>query len=116
MSWLTPDALEGAYNFWRELKPFKGKKMPEADDLEFRVTRHNDRYSHFEYNCGAFPNLSVSEKRVRSLDDLMGAMAHEAIHIYQWKNGSAGRSQHNQEFWRMARQICRIYNFEIKEF
>lgn len=90
--------------------------MPDADDLEFRITRHADRYSHFEYNCGAFPNLSVSERHVKTLPELIAAMGHEAIHIYQWKNGTGSRAEHNTEFKRISKQICKTYGFDLDKF
>lgn len=114
---LTHEAVEGAYNFLRACYPFCRWNLPEADDLAFKVTRHNDRFAHFEYNTGAFPNVAVSERHVKTLDDLLAAMGHELIHIHQWKRGTGSkRGQHNKEFRRLAKLVCKELGFDIKTF
>lgn len=114
---LTPELLEAAYELVRLSKPFNGWKLPEADDLEFRVTRHNDRYAHFEYDVGKVPNVSVSERYVKSIPQLVEVLMHEAIHIFQWKAGRGSkRYQHNADFKRLAKRVCAIHGFNPKTF
>src|SRR5690349_18038866 len=37
---LTPDIIEGAYEFLRMTPPFRGWRLPPADEVEFVVSRH----------------------------------------------------------------------------
>lgn len=114
---LTPELVEAAYELVRQSRPFRAWKLPEADDLEFRVTRHNDRYAHFEYDVGKYPNISVSERFVKTLPQLLEVLMHEAIHVYQWKAGRASKhAQHNADFKRIAKRVCAAHGFDPKTF
>ena len=55
---LTPEILEGAYEFLRATPPFRGWRLPHADEVEFVVSRHRHnnarrgrRCSSDEYKC-----------------------------------------------------------------
>ena len=38
---LTPAMAETAYEFLRTCKPFVPLKLPDADEIEFRITKHS---------------------------------------------------------------------------
>jgi hypothetical protein len=52
---------------------------------------------------------------VRSTDLLIATMAHEMIHLYQDENGTA-RGHHNAQFRRLAKRVCSIHGFDLKNF
>jgi hypothetical protein len=91
--------------------------MPDADELCFRVSRHADRYGHFEYERLSFPEVAISERLVKTREDLQSTMAHEMIHIYQRQQGiDSKRTQHNRDFRRRKRLVCKELGFDLKTF
>lgn len=116
---LTPDMAAGAYEYLRVSKPYRRWKLPEADDLGFRITRHNDRFGHFRGEAlpGKIRDIAISESKVITNQMLVEVMAHEMIHLYQEIRGTgSNRVQHNAEFKRLARSICRTHGFDPKTF
>jgi hypothetical protein len=111
---LTPDMLEAAYEYLRASKPFRGMKLPHPDDLVFRVSRHADRFAHFWAVNNNHWELAVSEVNVDSTLILLPTMAHEMIHLYQEKNKLLGN--HNEEFMRVAKLVCRYHKFDLTTF
>src|SRR3990167_10802079 len=79
---LTPAALSAAYEFLRTTSPFRGWKLPHADEVEFHVTRHRDREADHEVRRREH-TIRVSSRTIKTTDALMQAMAHEMIHAYQ---------------------------------
>ena len=116
---LTPDMVEGAYEYLRTSDPFRKFGLPEGDELGFRVTRHNDRAGHFRSEAlpGKFHDFAISEIFVTTSRLLIETVAHEMIHLYQEIKGTGSeRVQHNAEFRRLARQVCSIHGFDPKTF
>lgn len=115
---LTPDALEGAYNFLKLVGPFSKWKLPDADDLEFRVTRHKDRFGHFDDRDGKFPfpNISISSVYVKGCHSLIETMAHELVHVSLFIAGDGGWENHGKSFQARARQVCDAMGFDLDTF
>ena len=61
---LTPEMLEGAYEYLRVSPPFAAWGLPHADHVSFRVMGAKDRYGHFRGRHRACSFQLVS-KRVR---------------------------------------------------
>lgn len=115
---LTPDILEACYEYLRVTAPFNRCRLPDPDDLEFRVTRHNDRFGHFDDRDGKhpFPNISISEKFVKTTLGLAEVMSHELVHVALFVRGDAGWEKHGASFKRMAKAVCRHHGFDPKTF
>ena len=115
---LTPEMLEGAYEYLRVSPPFCSWSLPDADHVSFRVMGARDRFGHFRGRIKGMPDLNeigVSLRAVRSTDLLMATMAHEMIHLYQDETGTA-RGHHNPKFRKLARRVCRIHGFDPESF
>lgn len=116
---LTPDMLEFTYELLRRTPPFKGWNLPEADEVEFVVSRHKkdqgyhrgrrrDRHSH---------EIGISEECIGHLVTLLQAMGHEMIHQYQQRRQTeTPNTAHNAEFHRLAARVCRIHGWDPKAF
>jgi len=116
---LTPEMLEGAYEYLRASQPFHAWNLPHADQVMFRVLGARDRFGHFRGRIKTKPELNeigVSIRVVKSTDLLMATMAHEMIHLYQHENGTCTRGSHNSEFERIAARVCRIHGFDRESF
>lgn len=114
---LTPDTLAAAYEYLRTTLPFARWKLPDADEIEFCVTRHRDR----EADHGVWKGqhcIRVSTHSIGTTDALMQAIAHEQVHAYQdgvLKTGSR-RVVHNAEFRRLAARVCRAHGWDKEKF
>src|SRR5438067_11747929 len=112
---LTPESLEGAYEFLRATLPFRRMNLPHADEILFRVMGTRDCFGHFRGRSKRAPDfneIGVSQRMVRSTDVLIATMAHEMIHLFQHESGSDSRTDHNAQFRRIAARVCRIHGFD----
>jgi hypothetical protein len=115
---ITPHVLVAAYEYLRTTRPFSGWKLPEADEVEFGVTRHRDRAGDHEVVRRKKHIIRVSAYSVKTTGNLMGVVAHEMIHAYQdgiARNGSR-RVEHNKEFYRLAKRVCHYHGWKLEEF
>jgi hypothetical protein len=61
--------------------------------------------------------IALSETSIGSSAKLIEKMAHEMIHYYQHvRRRETANTEHNAEFKRLAREVCRIHLFDFKDF
>lgn len=119
---LTPAMLEGAYEFLRTTPPFAGWRLPHADNVEFvvaRTKRWQGLYSVYKHKRGAALEhiICISGTRVGHTATLINLMAHEMLHLWQEIRRTAHHSsQHNAEFYRMTKLVCRHHGWDEKNF
>lgn len=115
---LTHEALEGAYNFLKACYPFCRWRLPDADDLEFRVTRHKDRFGHFDDRDGKvpFPNISISEIHVTDCRGLLEVMGHELVHVALFVAKDPHWENHGRAFKAKAKTVCKSMGFDLATF
>ena len=116
---LTPEMLEGAYEYLRVSPPFCRWNLPHADQVSFRVMGTRDRFGHFrgrhkKASGDDFSEIAISAGMVRSTELLIATMAHEMIHLRQYRMGA--RDTHGLTFRRMAAAVCREHGFDVKTF
>jgi len=118
---LTPEMLEGAYEYLRVSPPFCSWGLPHADQVMFRVLGAKDRFGHFRgrhrkaEGDEGFSEIAISAGLVKSTDLLISTMAHEMIHLYQDETGTA-RGHHNPKFRKLAKRVCTIHGFDPESF
>lgn len=110
---LSPAVLIGAYEFLRATPPFHRWKLPDSDDVEFRVVREPLYGFHQE---GDHHIIGISEKKVGHTDTLIATMAHELIHLHQAMKGTTDKGEHGPEFRKLAAQVCKLHGFDPKSF
>lgn len=115
---LNTDNLPAAYEYLRACEPFRRWGLPEADEVPFKVTRHRDRYGHmWGDKRSANAEIALSEANIGSSNKLIEKMGHEMIHFHQHlRRSETPGTQHNAEFRRLARQVCRIHGWDFKDF
>jgi hypothetical protein len=112
---LTPDNLAAAYEYLRSTLPFARWKLPHADEIGFRVTRHHGHIA--THQGGNTCTIEVSSYCVGQTSTLMWAMGHEMIHLHQYLHGHETRGVvHNADFWRKARSACRRHGWDERMF
>jgi hypothetical protein len=115
---LTHENLPAAYEYLRSCAPFRRWGLPHADELEFKVTRDKDCWGYMHGDVRS-PNavIAISEIRTGSSATLLQVMAHEMTHLRQHvRKTETANTQHNAEFMRLARQVCRHHVFDFKAF
>ncbi len=116
---LTPEVMEGAYEFLRLTPPFKNWRLPHADEVEFVVSRHR---GYVGYHRGIrrkvrSHEIGISEICVGHTNTLLRTMAHEMIHQHQQRTRTeTPNAEHNAEFLRLAKITCRYHGWDEKEF
>ena len=116
---LTPDMIAAAYEFFRQSRPFKAMRLPEADHIIFVVNRepYGTGYVTNEHRKRHEISLGISEKTVGSTFRLMECVSHEMIHVYQTiRRTDTGNTQHNAQFWKIAARVCKEHGFDPKAF
>lgn len=115
---LTPEMLAAGYDYLRQTPPFRSKKLPESDDLEFRVTRHKDRYGHYDDRDGKTPwkNIAVSEVHVKTAAIMLEVLAHEMVHVALHTAGAKDWGDHGGSFKRLAARVCAAHGFDPLTF
>jgi len=84
-----------------------------SDAIEFHTTNRKD----CDAECNPErPSIMVSLALNYHLITVLIATAHEMIHLYQYQQGTDNRYQHNDEFIRIAKRICRRYAWDVGQF
>lgn len=110
---LTPAHVEAAYECLRAFEPFDRLELPEAESVEFVVSRHRDRAGDHRHT-GVDHRITVSSYWIGSIDQLMQTVAHEMIHLVQHERKQ--RRTHGAEFKRLAEMICDTCGWDRKAF
>ena len=120
---LTPEMLEATYELLRTTPPFRRWKLPEADDVEFHVTRHRVLSGQYTYLRSKkrvlWHRIEISTTCNKNLRDMMETMAHEMCHIRQRTADRAAKTRtltHGRAFKRLAALVCRHHGFNPKTF
>ena len=115
---LTPDILAAAYEFLRSTPPFRKWKLPEADAVEFHISRQvHIAGAHTAYVRTKEHIVKISERNVGLIPTLLYVMAHEMLHVKQREDGTETPNvEHNAEFKRLGRTICREHGWDPCHF
>ena len=113
---LTPQMCAAAYECLRAFPPMIRWRLPAAEAVEFRVVNRLD----IQGECSRWLHdgthiISVSSATVGHTVTLLGALAHEMVHMRQYVLGRDWRV-HGDEFHRAARLVCRYHGFDPKAF
>jgi hypothetical protein len=111
---LTPDMMEAAYRLLLTTLPFRTWKLPDPDDLGFRVSRHHDRHAHYRNHRGV-KEICVSQVHAVGLEKLVQDIAHEMVHLRLDEVGDS-RVNHGPKFRRLAIVVCRRHKWELEGF
>ena len=116
---LTPEMLAAAYDFLRTTPPFTGWRLPESDDVVFRLSLRPKEFGRYQWD-GEHHTITMSIKAIAHTDTLMRYMAHEMVHLSLEKDGleskTGGEEVHNAEFRKRAARVCKYHGFDPKAF
>lgn len=112
---LTPDVLEGAYEYLRRTRPFRDWNLPEPEDVKFKITRNKDTFGSYQID-GTDHIISISARLIGRTDQLLQTMAHEMVHLHQECAGMWDRNPHSKAFLKLAARVCYYHGWDPKVF
>lgn len=110
---ITPEVLRCAYDFLNSTDPFVRWNLPDGEDVTFKVVNDPSLYGWHEKKRGKH-TIAVSQKIVGHTATLMGAMAHEIIHLHQSSSGMP--LSHGPAFQKLSADVSKIHGFDPKAF
>jgi hypothetical protein len=116
---LSATVIAGAYEFLRLTAPFKSWRLPPAEEVDFVVSRHrfNVGYHRGLRRKVRSHEIGISEVCVGHTNTLLRTVAHEMIHQYQQRSRTeTPNTEHNAEFTRLGKIVCRHHGWDEKEF
>lgn len=111
---LTPTILRESYRFLCSTPPFNRWRMPDADEIEFHVTKARTTTADCNTTKAGKHTVRVSAALVGRTYVLLQAMAHEMCHVYCDRRGV--RAHHGRDFQRCAALVCKQHGFDPKIF
>ena len=116
---LTPDIIKAAYVFLKATPPFRYWRMPPVDEIAFRVVKSRSIQAWFQASGRGSKRkrtLAVSTNCVGYTNTLIGAVAHEMVHVYMDVQGLDTTGEHNEKFYKLAKRACRVLGADPKTF
>lgn len=107
--------LEASYELLRTTPPFRGWKLPHADDVAFSVIRAKDRFADYECEDGTH-HIRVSQAKQRQLGTLLATMAHEMVHLRLKLTRADNGAEHGAAFHKLADQVCKFHGWDRGAF
>lgn len=116
---LTPRLMHDFYKAFSRTPPFgqKGWRLLPADEVIFKVSRTLHLGDH-SYTPGKKDHaIALSELRHGHLHTMLVTLAHEMVHLVQAvEKTETPKAEHNADFRRRAKIVCRAFGFDPKEF
>lgn len=116
---LTTEMLAGAYEYLKSTPPFNKWSLPEADEIEFKVSRRTTEFGRYQL-VGGKHVISLSSVSIGHTSTLISIMAHETIHLHleesKMESRSGNLNTHNAAFRILAAQVCKVHGFDPKSF
>lgn len=113
---LTPAMLEASYELLRTTPPFRGWKLPHADDIQFVVSARTGSTQGVYYWFKEQHILEINGRLVGSLEMLTRIMTHEMCHLRQQILGAPDRGEHGAMFQKLADQVCKWHPLDRRNF
>ena len=100
----------------RAFPPFVRWKLPPSYEVKFELLHTKFWQADWLQRDGSH-RIRVSERKHHFLDSLVRSMAHEMIHVHMYNAGTETPGvEHNAEFERLAKQVCKSFGFDYGQF
>ena|ERR1041385_4648864 len=110
---ITPELLEAAYELLRTVPPFRGWKLPHADDVVFHVSGTRAHFA--QHSVAASTHcVEISAAKNMQLGTLLMTLAHELCHMREAMLGKQPR--HGALFNKLADQVCKRHGWDRGAF
>lgn len=113
-----PKHLGVMYDMLRQLPPFDKWGLPGSEWIVFELPKRKDVLGEFiESSDGAKPHrIKVSAVSHDHVFNVLQTLAHEMLHLVQAIQKTNNTAQHNADFRKRARAVCKEYGWDYKFF
>lgn len=109
--------LEAVYEMLKTTRPFKRWKLPHANEVEFHVVNKLKSGGKADYFFDGETHIIRIEANCHTtLPEIIETMAHEMCHEKQEISWPQDKSHHGRRFKKLAAQVCRYHEFDLKTF
>jgi hypothetical protein len=118
MALVTPARLRAIYVMLQHVPPFDRWNLPPVGNIKFEILR-DETLGEFSLDERDRFCVGINADTHTTLAQVVETMAHELVHIRQEQLGRLPfdhAKQHNAEFRRMARHVCRALGFDVQRF
>ena len=115
---VTPARLRAVYVMLVQFPPFNRWSLPPAGEVVFYNITDPKDHGAYNFEKGKH-RIGVNGETCADLIHVERVMAHELVHLRQELLGrrpSTKDDQHNREFYRMARLVCRNLGYQSEGF
>lgn len=101
--------LRAAYEFVRATDPKFWRKLPHADEVDFKVIKSKTHFGDCDGEA-----LRVSSAKHSHAVTILATVSHEMAHMLDFIEGGDGA--HGVKFHKLARRICKVLGLDPKAF
>lgn len=116
---ITPEMVERAYELLRATPPFRGWRLPEADEVAFHAVHIKGPHKGCQgehWFDGERHHIRINPKRHHTLASLLMTLAHEMVHLRENMLSVRADVMHGREFQKMAKIVCCAHGFDRGQF
>lgn len=113
---VTNELVEATYELLRMTKPFKGWRLPHADDISFSIFRDRTARGEFKMSASGVPTISINDTYHHTLHELTKTVAHEMCHLHEQLYGPRKDIHHGAWFNDCADKVCKAHGFDRGAF
>lgn len=121
MALVTPGRIRAVYRMLQTFPPFSRWALPHPEVVACRLVDDLNTLGGYNRTPGGTHVLEINPHTILTLGQLVETVAHEMAHMRQEIVGrrpaiKSPNDQHNREFYRLARLICRDLGFDPARF
>jgi hypothetical protein len=101
---LTPETLAAAYDYLKSTPPFSSWNLPEAEDVEFKVSNRKGEFGRYQWD-GKKHTIAMSAKSIGQTETLLRYLSHEIVHLHLEATGMESTPGTGAGFWIASRHL-----------
>lgn len=105
--------LVAAYEYLARIKPFSSWKLPVSNAVEFEINR--SQMLQGEYSPDPH-TIKVSSEHCKTHQAVLETVAHEMVHLHLERAGGYGHLDHDKDFQKCAKAVCKAFGWKTKGF
>lgn len=113
---ITPEMCEAMYEFIRTTPPYKGWKLPAAEDVEFHIIHSRKVGADYYCKSDGTHQIRVNARWCGNVVSLYKLLLHEMVHLHHGYACPNDNAHHGRKFLALARQVCKAHVLDPKVF
>lgn len=110
---LTVSNLRDIYSMLRGMSPFVAYKLPDADEIEFKLNRSSMLMGSYEPDPDT---ITISRTICTTYPLVIETMGHEMVHLALERKGEETHANHGAQFLILAEKVCTEFGWKLEDF